>query len=317
VIATPSTPAPPLSKSFSLFAWSTLAYNILVILWGSLVRATGSGAGCGQHWPLCNGEVLPVFPQAHMAIEFTHRATSGIALFSVIALYFWARRCFPRRTSARRAAFFSLIFMLNETLVGALLVLLGLVAGNRSPWRAAVLGLHLINTLLLLGALTLTAWWSTREEPRQWNQGPLKRLILAGIVLVIALSAAGGVAALGDTLFPAPSVSAGVQHEFSRSAPILVQLRVVHPVLAVLAGAYLLWLVSHSLARVKSAAAERWGYAAALFVLIQFVLGAMNILLLTPLWTQLTHLLITDLLWVSLVIFSVSILTAVPRQAAA
>jgi cytochrome c oxidase assembly protein subunit 15/protoheme IX farnesyltransferase len=252
-----------------------------------------------------------------MAIEFTHRATSGIALLSVLALYVWARRCFPQRSSARRAAFFSLIFMLNETLVGALLVLLGLVAGNRSPWRAAVLGLHLINTLLLLGSLTLTAWWSTHGDPGQWNQGRLKRLLLTAIVLIIALSATGGVAALGDTLFPAPSVSAGVQHEFSRSAPILVQLRVVHPVLAVLAGAYLLWLISHSLARVKSAAAERWGHAVTLFVLVQFVLGAMNILLLTPLWTQLTHLLITDLLWVSLVIFSTSILTATPRQKAA
>lgn len=316
MIATRPTSAASLSKRFSLFAWSTLAYNILVILWGSLVRATGSGAGCGQHWPLCNGEVLPVFPQAHMAIEFTHRATSGIALVSVIALYFWARRRFARDTSARRAAFFSLVFMLNETLVGAMLVLLGLVAGNRSPWRAAVLGVHLVNTLLLLGSLTLTAWWSDREEPHRWNQGRLKRLILTGIVLVIVLSATGGVAALGDTLFPAPSVSAGVQHEFSRSAPILVQLRVVHPVLAVLAGAYLLWLIPHSLGRVRSAAAERWGYAAVLCVLGQFVLGAMNILLLTPLWTQLTHLLITDLLWVSLVIFSVSVLTADPREAA-
>src|SRR5690242_17268402 len=111
---------------FSTYAWAVLAYNILVVLWGALVRATGSGAGCGEHWPLCNGQVMPVFPQWHTGIEFTHRLTSGLALISVIVLYAWSRRAFGRPGPARSAAFFSLIFMLNETLVGAMLVLLGL-----------------------------------------------------------------------------------------------------------------------------------------------------------------------------------------------
>ena len=44
-------------RRFAKYAWGVLAYNLVVILWGAFVRATGSGAGCGSHWPLCNGEV--------------------------------------------------------------------------------------------------------------------------------------------------------------------------------------------------------------------------------------------------------------------
>lgn len=298
-----------MNQSLARYAWGVLAYNILVVLWGSLVRATGSGAGCGAHWPLCNGTVLPVMPQMHTAIEFTHRATSGLALLAVIGLYVWARRVLPRESSGRRAALFTLIFMGNETLVGAMLVLLGLVAGNQSPWRAAVLAVHLINTLFLLGSLTLTAWWATHGEPRSLAHGSLRRLVYLGIAAVMVLSAAGGVAAVGDTLFPASSVAAGMREEFARDAPLLMRLRVLHPVLAIFGGSYLLWFASrHS--------GNTWSYAVTFCVLIQFGIGVMNIVLLTPLWTQLAHLLVTDLLWISLVLFSVTVLETASAKAA-
>src|SRR5689334_1905422 len=66
--------------SLSRFAWFVVAYNVAVVVWGAYVRATGSGAGCGSHWPLCNGEFLPSAPQTKTAIEFTHRVTSGLSL---------------------------------------------------------------------------------------------------------------------------------------------------------------------------------------------------------------------------------------------
>ncbi len=47
---------------FSRYAWGVLLWNVLVALWGAYVRATGSGAGCGSHWPTCNGEILPRAP---------------------------------------------------------------------------------------------------------------------------------------------------------------------------------------------------------------------------------------------------------------
>lgn len=286
---------------FSSYAWAVLAYNILVVLWGALVRATGSGAGCGEHWPLCNGQVMPVFPQWHTGIEFTHRLTSGLALISVIVLYTWSRRAFVKPGPARSAAFFSLIFMLNETLVGAMLVLLGLVAGSQSPWRVPVLALHLVNTMLLLGALALTAWWTVHPA------GSLARSSYAGkvkyaIAVLLLTAATGGVAALGDTLFPVQSITQGLQDDVSRSAPLLVRLRVLHPIIAAASGAFLLWLAMHLSSRIKDAWVERWSNAVVWMVLAQIILGSVNVMLLTPLWTQIAHLLLTDLLWVTAVL---------------
>lgn len=291
------------------WAWGVLGYNILVIVWGAVVRATGSGAGCGEHWPLCNGTVIPVAPQWHTLIELTHRATSGLAFLSVIGLWLAMRRSLKTGHPARRAASFSLLFMVNETLVGALLVLLGLVAGSRSPWRAVVLALHLVNTLLLLASLALAAWWAGQASGRPGSaRAGLRRLVIGGVVAVMVVSAAGGIAALGDTLFPASSVSAGINQEFAAGAPLLVRLRVLHPILAALTGVYLLWLVSYCVGDGKNAGAENWGYGVGVLVLAQFVIGGMNIVLLTPVWSQLTHLFVTDVLWVGLVIFSATVL---------
>src|SRR5580693_8303994 len=86
---TPSSVSPAGRISLNRFAWFTLAYNIAVVLWGAFVRATGSGAGCGRHWPLCNGEFLPATPQTQTVIEFTHRVTSGLSLVLVAILLIW------------------------------------------------------------------------------------------------------------------------------------------------------------------------------------------------------------------------------------
>ena len=77
------------SLALRRFAWAVLAYFIAVILWGALVRATGSGAGCGDHWPLCNGTVVQHSPRTDTLIEFTHRVTSGISFFSAVGLLVW------------------------------------------------------------------------------------------------------------------------------------------------------------------------------------------------------------------------------------
>ncbi len=286
--------------SIARIAWGVLFYNIFVIVWGAMVRATGSGAGCGDHWPLCNGQVLPVLPQMHTLIEFTHRLTSGLALLFVILLYLRVRRQFDVGHLARRAAFWSLVLMLNETVIGAVLVLLRLVAESRSPWRGVVLSIHLLNTMLLLGGLTLTAWWSMQEHPR-WRPSPeVRRLARLAVMAMLVVSAAGGIAALGDTLFPPDSLRQGIEQEFGKDAPLLVRLRVLHPLLAVGTGAFLFWLASRY-PRVPLANAILG------LTLAQFVLGGLNIILLTPVWSQLAHLLLADLLWVCLIIFLASL----------
>src|SRR5258708_29643183 len=82
-------------KPVARLAWLSVAYNIAVILWGAYVRASGSGAGCGSRWPLCNGEILPSVIQSRTLIEFMPRGTSAFSLVVVSFLVV----CFLLRTS--------------------------------------------------------------------------------------------------------------------------------------------------------------------------------------------------------------------------
>ncbi|MCA1613490.1 MAG: COX15/CtaA family protein [Acidobacteria bacterium] len=162
---------------FARLAWAVVAVNLLVIVWGAYVRASFSGDGCGDHWPLCNGEVLPATGIYKTFVEFTHRLTSGAALLLVVWLVVRASRAFPAGHRVRRGAAATLAFIIVEALIGAALVKYGLVVRNDSAARAVVMAGHLVNTFLLLAAATLTAWWATGgAAPRlrgQGNVGPL------------------------------------------------------------------------------------------------------------------------------------------------
>ncbi|MFW6184627.1 MAG: COX15/CtaA family protein, partial [Chloroflexota bacterium] len=204
-------------RGFAKYAWGVLGYNILVILWGAYVRATGSGAGCGRHWPLCNGAVVPRAPEIETIIEYVHRASSGLAGVLVIILLVWAFRAYGKGHVVRKAALLSLVFIIAEGLVGAGLVLLEWVADDDSVGRAVTMALHLSNTFLLLGALGLTAWWATIMDDDDYRaplqlegQGRRAWLLGVGLLLVMVVSAAGAVTALGDTLFPSNTLAEGV-----------------------------------------------------------------------------------------------------------
>jgi heme A synthase len=229
---------------FAKVAWAALGYNLLVIGWGAYVRASGSGAGCGSHWPLCNGEVLPRAPALKTIVELSHRLTSGLALVFAIVLAVLAWRTFERGSRVRSAALAAVGLTVVEALIGAALVLFELVAHDASMKRALSMVLHLGNTFLLLGALTLTAFWAGREaaprEPARPQQAtsPVLRVLLplagAGL-MIVAMS--GGIAALGDTLFPATSFAEGLRQELGTGAHVLLKLRVLHPILAVAVAA--------------------------------------------------------------------------------
>src|ERR1700722_14116406 len=144
-------------RPFAIYAWSVLAYNILVILWGAVVRATGSGAGCGEHWPLCQGVVIPHGAEIATLIEFAHRASSGVAVVLVLGLVAFGFRRFGSGHAGRRYAAAAVFFTLTEGLIGAALVISGQVGNTVSSMRVFILSLHLVNTFLLLAALALTA----------------------------------------------------------------------------------------------------------------------------------------------------------------
>lgn len=289
---------------FSRYASLLLAYLLFVIVFGAWVRITGSGAGCGDHWPTCHGELVPRSPSTQTLIEYTHRLTSGSLGLMALALPVWAFRVFPPRHLARRFALATLILVLVEAGIGAGLVLRQLVALDASVARAVAVAVHLANTLLLTAsaALTLASAQPARapiasrsnrstgaEALAERRATALLVALGAGLVLV---SASGAVTALGDTLFPVNAAGAPADH-------FLVQLRVIHPLLACFMVCAAL-LVAYRFAR--DPRCRPWALALGGLSLSQVVLGALNIGLNAPGGLQLTHLLVAQLTWLCVVL---------------
>ena len=300
------------SNRFARYAWGTLAYNLVVILWGAVVRATGSGAGCGSHWPLCNGEIIPRAASVELMIEFSHRLTSGIALISTVILVVWAYRRYTRGHIVRRAAAWAMFFMVTEALVGAGLVLLEYVAFDQSVARAYWMAAHLINTFFLLAAITLTAWWASGNKVGAWrNQGMVGgTLLLAGIALLL-LSSSGAVTALGDTL----AIRGGISPQDSAYVARLVDLRIYHPVLAFVVGAFVVLAARVAATQRPSPQTTRLSRALVALFVVQLLVGALNVALKAPVAMQLLHLLLADGLWILWLLLSATAL-AVEVQSA-
>jgi heme a synthase len=302
--------AKKISPALVGFAWVVVGYNVLVILWGALVRATGSGAGCGNHWPLCNGQVIPLSPSAHTVIEFTHRCMTGGSIFFVIGLLAWTFRGTVKGQAARMLAVTSMVLLLNEAILGALLVKLGYVTGNQSMGRVVMLSIHLSNTMLLLAALTLTArLLGTGQKWRELGVGGAKKIwAFVGLAATLVVGVSGSLAALGDTLFPASSLRAAFAQDFAEGSPWLLRLRGVHPVSAVIAAVFVLWLV----AQARRAGAGTLAAAALALLGFQFALGVADVLLLAPVWMQVAHLLGADLYWIALVTVAAVVIWPAP-----
>lgn len=287
-------------RTLQRFAWANVAYNVAVVVWGAFVRATGSGAGCGRHWPTCQGEVVPRVPALETIIEFTHRATSGLALLLVVALVALARRALPPGHAARRAAWAGLGLMLLEALLGAALVLFGWVARDASPARGWVMAIHLTNTLLLLGALVLAAAWARAPAGPLPRRGRLAALLAGAAAAVILTGASGAVAALGDTLYPARSLAEGLRQDLDASGALLLRLRVLHPPIAVATALLLAW-VARRAADLPGAGLGRAALLLTVTAWAQVGCGLVNLALLAPTWLQLLHLALADATWIALV----------------
>jgi cytochrome c oxidase assembly protein subunit 15 len=303
------------SLALRRFSWGVLLYFIAVILWGTLVRATGSGNGCGNHWPLCNGTVIQHSARVDTMIEFAHRITSGLSFFSVVGLMVWTFAATVRGHLARAASAAAVAFTLVEAVLGALLVKLGLTAQSQSPLRPAYLALHFANTLLLLAALALAAHMLSRR--RGFMRASVRIVApagaIAGLAVFLIVGVTGSLAALGDTLFPAASLSAALRQDFSSQSGWLLRWRWTHPALAFLACVFLIWLLVRAARR--STHWDNRGLSALVLILLaaQYLLGVLDVVLLAPLWLQLAHLLGADALWTALIVLTAR-LTLEPRE---
>ena len=255
------------------FAWGVLAYNVLVVLWGAVVRATSSGAGCGDHWPLCNGVVLQTHPRLATIIELAHRMSSGVTVPLVLLLLLWTFRSTVSGHFARAAAIAATVLTLNEG---------------------------------LLGALTLAAHFLSRREAFAWSTVRYTQLPLAitGLVATLVVGAIGTLAALSDTLFPATSLGAALAQDFSGNGGWLLRVRILHPLAAVLAGLFICWLLVRCVSRHGE---RRLAIGVALLLTMQYGLGLADVALLAPVWMQIVHLLGADLMWIALVVLTARI----------
>ncbi|MFN8491923.1 MAG: COX15/CtaA family protein [Caldilineaceae bacterium] len=294
------------TKRFGWFAWAVAAYNLVVILWGAFVRATGSGAGCGNHWPLCTGQLIPRSPQLETLIELSHRGSTGVLLFAVAGLVIGAFRLYPKGHPVRLGATLSAFFLFMEAALGAGLVLFEYVARNVSIARAWWDGTHLINTYFLVAVITLTAWWATGgKRLRLRNQGSVGWALLIALLGELILGATGAVIAMGDTLV----LQAGISPESSPVLAQIIEMRIYHPILAFGVGALLIiavWLVNWRRPSAEVKKFTRWLGAA---FIAQLLIGAFNVALKAPVWVQLIHLLNADLIWMLFVLLSATALS--------
>ncbi len=294
---------------YAKYAWITLGWTVLVILWGAFVRATGSGAGCGSHWPLCNGQVIPQDPTTETLIEITHRLTSGVAMLLVLGLLIFAYRLYPKGSLVRKGATGSAAFIIIEALLGASLVLFELTADNDSVVRAVMIAVHLLNTFILLAWIALTAWWASGGRALTLkNKGWWPTLIGVGAVSIAALGMSGAITALGDTLFPSTSIVSTLAEQNNPEAHFLVQLRIYHPILAVLVGMAGLYILRAVYKRFTEPIARRLTLTLGALVFIQWGLGLSNVILLAPAWLQLVHLFTADVVWITFVLLSAAML---------
>jgi len=278
----------------------TLAYTVFVILFGAVVRVTGSGAGCGQHWPTCHGEIAHLPQSIETIIELTHRVTSGLSVLIVLVALGLTARALGWRHLATRGGLWSLGFLLVEALVGAGLVLLELVGDDASVLRAVVMTVHLTNTAALTLALSVAAWAFAKTEPTLGRGAPgqLGAILLIGVTILV-ISGTGAVTALGDTVLPKGPVSAeGAAHALGQAmgtapgAHFLERLRGVHPLLASLGAVLLLWQTD----RLAAGLARRvfpW------LVGLQVCAGLLNIWLSAPGWMQILHLGLANAVWLA------------------
>jgi len=285
-------------SSFHKFTRLNLAYTLGVVVWGAYVRATGSGAGCGDHWPLCNGEVIPRPERIQTWIEFAHRASSGVSLILVILGFFWARRVAQAGSWIRRIAGLAVVAILLEAILGAGLVLLKLVEFDQSVARAVSIALHLVNTLFLIATLATQLWLASISKAYESGREsilPRDRQFRLSFGVFLILGVTGAITALGDTLFPASSLLSGVAEDFKSGSHFLVKLRVIHPILAVL-WVMLAFFWSGRLEEDRELAPYRLGLLGG--VVLQFLVGFLNWVLMAPTSLQLVHLFLADLVYI-------------------
>ena len=294
-------------RRLARFACAVVAYTLFVILFGAGVRITNSGAGCGQHWPTCNGEVLHLPKSIATMIELTHRVTSGLSLLAVLGLLIGAYKLYPRGHVVRASAVFSFVMIIVEALIGMVIVLMRWVVQDASFGRILALPLHLVSTALLTAALTWCAYFASVPDARPKPLPRAARLLLVFAGLgVLLVSATGAVTALGDTVYPvqASGLAARLQEDQGLNAHLLQRMRGIHPFLAMAVAAFVAYAAALVPGYRTSPGVRRASLAVVVCVSVQVFAGLINIWLSAPGPLQVLHLLLANIVWISLILLA-------------
>ncbi len=272
-------------------ATAGLVTSILSILAGAIVRATGSGDGCGASWPTCNGKVLPSLNTTSEIIEFSHRSISGILLIITLLLFIKSK---DQGTPSlhKRIINYLTFFVLLEALIGAVIVIYEWVGLNSSLPRIIAVPLHLVNTFALLAFYTLI-FFLLRESENDLKNFFDQRLKIA-FILFFLTGATGSITALADVLFPSASFIEGLSDDFDSTSEILTRLRIVHPIVSTVLSIFL-FSESNRFKNIFGINAS----AIKILVITGVVLGTLNVVSNIILPLSILHLLLADLLWIT------------------
>ncbi len=298
-----------------MFSGIVLVFTLFVILWGDFVQISGSGDGCGAHWPTCKGDILPGFESAKTNIEFVHRATSGLLGLLTAGLLAWAFKAFPKGSVVRFGALMSFVFVLTEGLFGAALVLLRKVGTDASVGRVVIDSLHLVNTMILIGFLALTNWWAVHPHHRpDWAKSKELKLGFAiGAVGILLVAILGAISSLGDAIFPVGNTAEAIDRTFAVGAHFLERIRTIHPFVAVVVSIYTVGF-AHAVSRMPGLSVKPLSRVVSFLFLGQLLMGLLNVRLAAPVYIQLPHLLLADLLWMAWVVLTVAALSQVAQR---
>ncbi|MCB0390860.1 MAG: COX15/CtaA family protein [Bdellovibrionales bacterium] len=288
---------------FQKFSAAMVAYSLFVILWGAFVRISNSGDGCGKSWPLCHNSIIPSTKHLPTWIEYGHRLTSGIYGILILFLVITAFASFPKKHFVRKIAVASGVLTITEALLGARLVLAGLVGANASIERAVTMSIHLINSLFLVAVLVLLYDWSKERIYKvKFSEFKAKTISFSAVITFLVIGTSGTIAALSTTLFPAESLLSGVLADFSKSSHFLVRVRITHPLSATFLGVVLITLTY--LAYIKSKDECLKFRTTVLMGLIPagIGIGYSTLFLLSPLFLKLLHLSWAYFIWTGLIL---------------
>ncbi len=277
----------------SSLATAGLTTSILSILAGAIVRATGSGDGCGASWPTCNGRVIPSLETSSEIIEFSHRSISGVLL--IVTLLLFVKSKDPDTPLLHKKIInYLTFFVLLEAAIGAVIVIYEWVGLNSSLPRIIAVPLHLVNTFALLGFYTLI-FYLLRESENKLRNFFDKRIKIA-FVLFFLTGATGSITALADVLFPSASFVEGFIEDFDSTSEVLTRLRILHPFVSTILS---IFLFSESNRFKKEFAIDT--STIKVLVIVGVILGVLNVVSNIILPLSILHLLLADLLWITYV----------------